>query len=108
MDEFQRQNPADPQAVRNAVSEFLAGPYLDEACGLAVVTSGGTTVPLEKRCVRFVDNFSQGSRGALSAEEFLKVIFPVYIPAIMRVLASKMVFLMQFQFADCRQVSVSL
>lgn len=37
------------------------------------VTSGGTTVPLEKRCVRFIDNFSGGTRGALSTEAFLKV-----------------------------------
>lgn len=37
------------------------------------VTSGGTTVPLERRCVRFIDNFSGGTRGALSVEEFLKV-----------------------------------
>ena len=35
------------------------------------VTSGGTTVPLERHCVRFIDNFSGGTRGALSAEEFL-------------------------------------
>lgn len=35
---------------------------------VALVTSGGTTVPLERRGVRFVDNFSTGSRGAASAE----------------------------------------
>ena len=35
---------------------------------IAVVTSGGTTVPLEKRCVRFLDNFSSGNRGAVSTE----------------------------------------
>lgn len=40
---------------------------------VAVVTSGGTTAPLERRCVRFLDNFSQGTRGALSAEQFLAV-----------------------------------
>lgn len=40
---------------------------------IAVVTSGGTAVPLEKRCVRFIDNFSGGTRGALSTEEFLEV-----------------------------------
>ena len=34
---------------------------------------GGTVVPLERRCVRFIDNFSAGTRGALSAEEFLEV-----------------------------------
>lgn len=37
------------------------------------VTSGGTAVPLEKRCVRFIDNFSGGTRGALSTEAFLEV-----------------------------------
>ena len=36
-------------------------------------TEGGTVVPLERRCVRFIDNFSAGSRGALSVEEFLEV-----------------------------------
>ncbi|CAI5530603.1 unnamed protein product [Closterium sp. Naga37s-1] len=35
------------------------------------VTSGGTTVPLERRCVRFIDNFSAGNRGAASCEHFL-------------------------------------
>lgn len=39
---------------------------------LAVVTSGGTTVPLERNCVRFIDNFSKGTRGALSAEQLLQ------------------------------------
>lgn len=38
---------------------------------LAVVTSGGTTVPLERTAVRFLDNFSTGTRGAISAETFL-------------------------------------
>ena len=42
-------------------------------CPVAVVTSGGTTVPLERRCVRFIDNFSAGHRGALSTERFLEV-----------------------------------
>ncbi|XP_023002782.1 phosphopantothenate--cysteine ligase 2-like [Cucurbita maxima] len=36
------------------------------------VTSGGTTVPLEQRCVRYIDNFSSGHRGAASTEYFLK------------------------------------
>lgn len=35
------------------------------------ITSGGTTVPLERNCVRFIDNFSRGNRGAFSAESFL-------------------------------------
>ncbi|KAF2724696.1 DFP-domain-containing protein [Polychaeton citri CBS 116435] len=38
---------------------------------VALVTSGGTTVPLENQTVRFVDNFSAGTRGATSAEYFI-------------------------------------
>lgn len=39
---------------------------------VALVTSGGTIVPLESRTVRFIDNFSIGTRGATSAEFFLR------------------------------------
>lgn len=39
---------------------------------VALITSGGTAVPLEINMVRFLDNFSNGSRGALSAEQFLE------------------------------------
>jgi phosphopantothenate-cysteine ligase len=38
---------------------------------VVLVTSGGTTVPLETQTVRFIDNFSAGTRGATSAEYFL-------------------------------------
>ncbi|PWN98836.1 DFP-domain-containing protein [Tilletiopsis washingtonensis] len=38
---------------------------------VVLVTSGGTTVPLEQNTVRFLDNFSAGTRGATSAEYFL-------------------------------------
>lgn len=38
---------------------------------IALVTSGGTAVPLESRTVRFIDNFSSGNRGSASAEYFL-------------------------------------
>ncbi|KAK9902997.1 hypothetical protein M0R45_001340 [Rubus argutus] len=41
------------------------------------VTSGGTTVPLEQRCVRYIDNFSSGHRGAASTEYFLKADYAV-------------------------------
>ncbi|XP_077224867.1 phosphopantothenate--cysteine ligase 2-like [Tasmannia lanceolata] len=41
------------------------------------VTSGGTTVPLEQRCVRYIDNFSSGHRGAVSTEYFLKAGYAV-------------------------------
>ncbi|KIL55813.1 hypothetical protein M378DRAFT_173296, partial [Amanita muscaria Koide BX008] len=39
--------------------------------------SGGTTVPLELNVVRFLDNFSAGTRGATSAEYFLKAGYAV-------------------------------
>ena len=39
---------------------------------LAIVTSGGTTVPLEKRTVRYIDNFSTGNRGAGLVEGLLR------------------------------------
>ncbi|QKX63822.1 uncharacterized protein TRUGW13939_10993 [Talaromyces rugulosus] len=39
---------------------------------VVLVTSGGTTVPLENQTVRFIDNFSAGTRGAASAERFLE------------------------------------
>jgi len=38
---------------------------------IVLVTSGGTTVPLERNTVRFIDNFSTGLRGAISVEQFL-------------------------------------
>lgn len=39
---------------------------------VALVTSGGTTAPLERSAVRFIDNFSSGARGAASAEYLLE------------------------------------
>ena len=66
--------------------------YLDEIAGLVqefvdlhaelgkpvvLVTSGGTTVPLENNTVRFIDNFSAGTRGATSAEYFLEAGYAV-------------------------------
>lgn len=44
---------------------------------LVLVTSGGTTVPLENQTVRFIDNFSAGTRGATSAEYFLQAGYAV-------------------------------
>jgi len=44
---------------------------------IVVISSGGSTVPLEKNTVRFIDNFSTGVRGAISAEQFLKLGYAV-------------------------------
>eukprot|EP00922_Rhytidocystis_sp_ex-Travisia-forbesii_P017336 GHVS01025862.1.p1 GENE.GHVS01025862.1~~GHVS01025862.1.p1 ORF type:complete len:162 (+),score=31.27 GHVS01025862.1:165-650(+) len=41
--------------------------------GVAVITSGGTCVPLESQTVRVLDNFSTGKRGAALAEHLLSV-----------------------------------
>ncbi len=39
---------------------------------IILITSGGTSVPLEKNTVRSLENFSTGKRGSICAEEFLK------------------------------------
>ena len=39
---------------------------------VVIVTSGGTSVPLERNTVRSLENFSSGTRGAISAEEFIR------------------------------------
>ena len=46
--------------------------HLQSGHRVVLVTSGGTTVPLENQTVRFIDNFSAGTRGATSAEYFLE------------------------------------
>jgi len=46
--------------------------HAEEGRKVVLVTSGGTTVPLENQTVRFIDNFSAGTRGATSAEYFLQ------------------------------------
>lgn len=71
LDAFREQNPTEGAHVAERVREFGLRHGTSSVPGIAVVTSGGTTVPLERRCVRFVDNFSSGTRGALSAEQFL-------------------------------------
>ena len=40
---------------------------------LVFITSGGSSVPLEKNTVRSLENFSTGKRGAASAEYFLNL-----------------------------------
>ncbi|PFH36278.1 DNA /pantothenate metabolism flavoprotein [Besnoitia besnoiti] len=62
--------PANLPAVREAVSHLLSDPRL-RALPLAIVTSGGTNVPIEKNTIRFISNFSTGRRGAALCEQFL-------------------------------------
>ncbi|EZA48286.1 phosphopantothenate--cysteine ligase isoform X2 [Ooceraea biroi] len=65
--------------------------------------SGGTTIPLEHNTVRFVDNFSAGTRGSVSAEYFLEQGYAVIF---MHRIKSLEPFSRQFQkFLDLLQVS---
>lgn len=64
-----------PRNLETHVSQATA--FINAHAALAnrrvvLITSGGTTVPLEKQTVRFIDNFSAGTRGATSAEYFLQ------------------------------------
>ncbi len=52
------------------ILRFLSSFNYDEK--IVLITSGGTSVILEKNTVRSIENFSTGKRGALCSEEFLK------------------------------------
>nr|CDJ98264.1 DNA pantothenate metabolism flavoprotein domain containing protein [Haemonchus contortus] len=66
--------PQKFESVATKVREFL---HENAERPIAFITSGGTKVNLEKNCVRFIDNFSMGTRGAASAEYFLKTGYAV-------------------------------
>lgn len=51
---------------------LFASNFSDKLPGIVFVTSGGTTVPLEINAVRFITNFSSGTRGARLAECYLQ------------------------------------
>lgn len=55
------------EELKNRVENFVHN-AASQNKKVVIVTSGGTTVPLEKNTVRFIDNFSTGTRGATSAE----------------------------------------
>lgn len=74
---FQTQSPPHNLAeLSSAASDFVQR-HIKEGRKVVLVTSGGTTVPLEKNVVRFLDNFSAGTRGATSAEYFLSAGYAV-------------------------------
>lgn len=62
--------PLDLDLISNQASAFISR-HAATNRPLVLVTSGGTSVPLETNMVRFIDNFSAGTRGAASAEVFL-------------------------------------
>ncbi|KAK6435550.1 Phosphopantothenate--cysteine ligase cab2 [Oleoguttula sp. CCFEE 5521] len=63
--------PASLDEHISSLAPFIAD-HVRKHNRVALVTSGGTTVPLENQTVRFIDNFSAGTRGATSAEYFLE------------------------------------
>ncbi|PUZ50333.1 hypothetical protein GQ55_6G051400 [Panicum hallii var. hallii] len=63
---------ADFVARHSAGSGDASGP-----AGVICITSGGTTVPLEQRCVRYIDNFASGQRGAAATEYFVNAGYAV-------------------------------
>ncbi|VDL74763.1 unnamed protein product [Nippostrongylus brasiliensis] len=66
-----------PHKFESAVSKVETFLAANSEKRIAFITSGGTKVNLEKNCVRFIDNFSMGTRGAASAEYFLKADYAV-------------------------------
>ncbi|XP_022894519.1 phosphopantothenate--cysteine ligase 2-like [Olea europaea var. sylvestris] len=71
----------DVDEINRKLEEFIERNYSSSenktTRRVVCVTSGGTTVPLEQRCVRYIDNFSSGHRGAASTEYFLKAGYSV-------------------------------
>lgn len=63
--------PQDLNQTENLLKGFIEK-HLKENNKVVLITSGGTMIPLEHNTVRFVDNFSAGSRGSTSAEYFLE------------------------------------
>lgn len=62
--------PKDLQEIKERVESFIEYHKADGK-KVALITSGGTLVPLEQQTVRHLDNFSTGTRGSTSAEQFL-------------------------------------
>lgn len=64
--------PSDFEDNRQLLKQFCESHLKDLNQNIVLITSGGTIAPLEHNTVRFVDNFSAGSRGSSSAEYFLE------------------------------------
>ncbi|KAI9348200.1 DNA/pantothenate metabolism flavoprotein [Obelidium mucronatum] len=64
--------PGNLKAIRSRIDAFVEKHQRVSGRRVVLVTSGGTTVPLESQTVRFIDNFSAGTRGSISTEVFLE------------------------------------
>ena len=64
--------PKNLNDIRAKIQDFICQDRLTKDSKVVLVSSGGTIIPFEKNVVRYIDNFSQGTRGSASAENFLK------------------------------------
>ena len=71
-DYFGENPPPKALELHTSLAESFINIHALAGRRVVLVTSGGTTVPLERQTVRFIDNFSAGTRGATSAEYFLE------------------------------------
>eukprot|EP01113_Clastostelium_recurvatum_P042391 TRINITY_DN6868_c0_g1_i1.p1 TRINITY_DN6868_c0_g1~~TRINITY_DN6868_c0_g1_i1.p1 ORF type:complete len:330 (-),score=73.21 TRINITY_DN6868_c0_g1_i1:62-994(-) len=62
--------PSDLAEQKSKIEAFVAQ-HVSTGKKIALVTSGGTIVPVELNMVRYLDNFSGGGRGASSTEYLL-------------------------------------
>ena len=69
---FSNNPPPKTLPKHEALARAFVNDHVEAGRRVVLVTSGGTTVPLENQTVRFIDNFSNGTRGATSAEYFLE------------------------------------
>jgi len=76
-DYFDENLPPDTLEKHSALAKEFIDYHAAAGRRVVLVTSGGTTVPLERQTVRFIDNFSAGTRGATSAEYFLETGYAV-------------------------------
>ena len=68
---FFQDNPA-PGNIDFVTAQVEAFLKANAGNKVVLVTSGGTIIPFERNTVRFIDNFSQGTRGSASTEYFLQ------------------------------------
>lgn len=71
-DYFSTETPPKSLQIHSVLAKEFIGRHASAGRKVVLVTSGGTTVPLENQTIRYIDNFSAGTRGATSAEYFLE------------------------------------
>lgn len=74
---FAQSTPPHNLESTTALVHAFVNTHVANGRRVVLITSGGTTVPLERNTVRFIDNISGGTRGAVSAEMFLSAGYAV-------------------------------